>query len=286
MVDIGERRTIETQTGPLAVRVRGEGPTVVLWHSLFVDEQSWARVEDDLAAGRRLVIINGPGHGASGDPGRRYTLDDCAEAATTILDSLGIGEPVDWVGNAWGGAVGLVFAARWPERCRTLVTLGNPIEALSRAERVRTISLLTAYRLLGPVGFIRKGVVNTMLSPRTRAQDPAAIALLEEFLIHAKRRPLRNAVVSISLRRPDLTNRLAAISVPTLFVTGSDHSGWTPEQATAASKLLPHGSVAVVADTAYLVPFEDPAATIRLIRQFWLDHGSRVGVERAASMVA
>jgi pimeloyl-ACP methyl ester carboxylesterase len=88
------------------------------------------------------------------------------------------------------------------------------------------------------------------------------------------------------LRRPDLTNRLATILVPTLFVTGSDHSGWTPEEATAASKLLPHGSVAVVANTAYLVPFEDPADTIRLIRQFWLDHGSPVGVERASSMVA
>jgi hypothetical protein len=30
--------------------------------------------------------------------------------------------------------------------------------------------------------------------------------------------------------------------------------------------------VAVVADTSYLVPFEDPAATIQLVRQFWLDH--------------
>jgi hypothetical protein len=49
---------------------------------------------------------------------------------------------------------------------------------------------------------------------------------------------------------------------------------------------LPHGSVAVVADTAYLVPYENPAATIRLVRQFWLDHGSPVGVERAASLVA
>jgi hypothetical protein len=40
----------------------------------------------------------------------------------------------------------------------------------------------------------------------------------------------------------------------------------------AASKVLPHGSVAVVADAAYLVPFENPAATIQLVRQFWLDH--------------
>jgi pimeloyl-ACP methyl ester carboxylesterase len=250
----------------------GDGPSAVLWHSLFVDERSWGRVENDLATQRRLVIITGPSHGASGDAGRRYTLDDCAEAAGTVLDSVGIGEPVDWVGNAWGGHVGLVFAARWPERCRTLVTLGTPVQSLGLVERARTISLLIAYRLLGPARFIRTGVVDTLLSPKSRAQDPAAIALVEDALIHADRGPLRNAVVSISLRRRDLTNRLARVSVPTLFVTGSDHKGWSPQQAMAASKVLPNGSVAVVADAAYLVPFENPAETIQLVRHFWLYH--------------
>ena len=276
MAIVEERHTVKTQVGPLAVRVVGQGPTAVLWNSLFVDERSWGRVADELATQRRLVIITGPGHGASGDPGRRYTLDDCAEAAGTVLDAVGPNEPVDWVGNAWGGGVGIVFAARWPERCRTLVTLGTPVQPLSLAERVRTISLLGAYRLLGPAGFIRTGVVDVMLSARTRAQDPAAVALLEDALIHADRGALRNAIVSISLLRSDLTPRLAEISVPSLFVTGSDHKGWTPQQAVDVSKLMPRGSSAVVEGAAYLVPFENPTATIQLVRQFWADHSSKM----------
>lgn len=275
-VAVVEQRRVETQVGQLAVRVLGQGPIAVLWHSLFVDERSWGRVENELATQRRLVMITGPGHGASGDPGRRYTLDDCAEAARAVLDTVGPDEPVDWLGNAWGGSVGLVFAARWPERCRTLVTLGTPVQSLTLVERFRTMSLLVAYRLLGPAGFIRKGTVDVMLSARTRTQDPAAVALLEDALIHADPAALSNAIVSISLRRSDLTQRLAEISVPTLFVTGSDHKGWTPQQAVAASQVLPHGSTAVVADASYLVPFENPAATIQLVRQFWDDHSSPI----------
>ena len=267
-----ERRIVETRLGPLVVRVVGTGPIAVLWHSLFVDSRSWERIEDDLATQRRLVIITGPGHGSSGDTGRRYTLDDCAEVAATVLDALGFEAPVDWVGNAWGGAVGILFALRWPERCRTLVTLGTPIQSLSRAERTRTNTLLVAYRLLGPVGFIRKGVIDTLLSPRTRAHDPAAVALVDDCLIHADRDGLRNAIVSISLQRSDLTGRLSQVSVPTLFVTGSDHKGWSPQQAVAASKLLAHGSTAVVDGASYLVPLEDAATTVRLIRSFWRDH--------------
>ena len=56
-----ERQRIPTRVGSLAVHVRGEGPPAVLWHSLFVDERSWERVEAGLDRERRLVIITGPG---------------------------------------------------------------------------------------------------------------------------------------------------------------------------------------------------------------------------------
>ncbi len=260
---------ISTEVGPLAVRVHGEGRPAVLWHSLFVDERSWSRVEDALGVDRRLVVVTGPGHGASGDPGRRYTTGECAAAAVTVLDALGVDEPVDWVGNAWGGHVGIVFATDAASRCRTLVTLGTPVQALNRAERARTLFLLAAYRTLGAAGFIRSGVTNVLLSAATRERDPEAVALVEDCLVRADRAALRNAVVSISLHRPDLTERLPRVSVPTLFVTGSDHKGWTPEQARAASLLLPDGSCAVVDGAAYLVPLEAPAETTDLVRRFW-----------------
>jgi hypothetical protein len=80
-----EQQMVETRLGALAVRVRGEGRVAVLWHSLFVDDSTWNRVDDNLARARRLVIITGPGHGASPDPGRRYTIDECAEAAADVL---------------------------------------------------------------------------------------------------------------------------------------------------------------------------------------------------------
>ena len=148
---------IETNVSSLAVRERGEGRPAVLWHSLFMDERSWERVEEDLSAERRLVLIAGPGDEASADPGRRYTMKECAAAAAMVLDVLGISEPVDWVGNAWGGDVGVIFAATSPARCRTLVTLGTPVQASRVGERVETLLLLLLYRSLGPVRLRRGG---------------------------------------------------------------------------------------------------------------------------------
>jgi pimeloyl-ACP methyl ester carboxylesterase len=267
---MAEPTLVQTRLGPLAVHVRGDGPPAVMWHSLFVDDRSWRRVEEALGRDRRLVIVTGPGHGASPDPGRRYSLDDCAAAAVDILEALGIDEPVDWVGNAWGGHVGVVFASAWPDRCRTLITLGTPIQAYTRSEQITVRLLLAVYRLVGMVSFLSNSIMDGLLSPRTRANDPEAVALVLECLRTMQRRGLGNAVQSISLDRPDLTDRLAAIRCPTLFVTGSDHSGWWRlDQATAMADLLATGSAAVVPDSGYLTPLEAPAATIGLVRQLW-----------------
>jgi pimeloyl-ACP methyl ester carboxylesterase len=53
-----------------------------------------------------------------------------------VLAQIGIAldEAVDWVGNAWGGHVGILFAAVNPNRCRSLVTIGTPVHALPPAE--------------------------------------------------------------------------------------------------------------------------------------------------------
>jgi pimeloyl-ACP methyl ester carboxylesterase len=264
-----ERHEIQTRVGELAVRVRGEGPPAVLWHSLFVDERSWGRVEEGLARDRRVVIITGPGHGASADPGHRYTMDDCAAAAGEVLAALDIDGPVDWVGNAWGGHVGIVFAATWPDRCRTLVTFGTPVQAYTWSEQVLFRVLLAVYRVAGMIGYLSGGIVDALLSPRTRANDPEAVNLVLDCLRSMERRALANAMRSISLGRPDLTPRLGAIRCPTVFVTGADHSGWTPGQAEAKCRLLATGAVAVIPDTAYLTPLEDPAETIRIVRDLW-----------------
>ena len=272
---VGERAAhtddtvIATRVGPLHVRQVGSGPPAVLWHSLFVDSASWRHIEPSLSADRRLMLIDGPGHGMSADSGQPYTMSACVEAALDVLNALGVTEPVDWVGNAWGGHVGITLAAAHPERLRSLIAIGAPVAAYTRAGERQTRLLLAVYRLLGPVGFIRNAIAEALLSPATHARNPQAVDYVRAQIGGADRRRLRNAVVSISLGREDLTGQLPDIRVPTLFVTGADHTGFTPDQARAAIALVPGGQLAIVPDAAYLGPLEQPEATARVVRRFW-----------------
>src|SRR4030095_2738923 len=106
--------------------IEGTGPPAVLWHSLFVDSTSWNRLRSRLASVRTLILVDGPGHGGSPAPSS-FTLQSCAASALEMLDRLGVTESVDWLGNAWGGHVGVVFAATYPNRCRSLLTIASPM---------------------------------------------------------------------------------------------------------------------------------------------------------------
>ena len=112
-------------------------------------------------------------------------------------------------------------------------------------------------------------MTEVLLSAHTRAHDHEAVERVRDSLRHANRRMLRNAVISISLSREDLTDLLPEIAAPTLLITGRDHPGFTPAQAEAAASLTLNGRTAVVPDAAYLVPLEAPTTTSTLIREFW-----------------
>jgi pimeloyl-ACP methyl ester carboxylesterase len=265
----GDITLIPTRLGTLRVEASGSGRPVVLWHSLFVDSTSWIRVRTALGASRRLLLIDGPSHGGSASPPRRFTLEECADAAIEILDDLGVTEPVDWVGNAWGGHVGVLFAAAHPERCRSLVTIGTPVHALGALERRRIRMMVALYRFVGPVGFLVKAVERGLLSRRTRATDPEAVHLVATAVRHAERRGMLTAMRSVMLGRPDLTPVLPSVIAPTLIVTGDDLPVLSPSAARAAAALLPHGSSAVIPGTRHLAPLESAQALEELVISFW-----------------
>ena len=224
-------------------------------------------------------IALGPKHLVAG----RHSLEEIAAALAETGHVLVTGSveqgpgkapgvPVDWIGNAWGGHVGLVFAATRPARCRSLATFGTPVQAYGRSEQVQFRVLLAVYRVVGMIDPLSGGISDVLLSPQTRANDPVAVALVRDSLRAMRRRSLANAMLSISLGRPDLTSRLASIQCPTLFVTGPDHAEWTPEMAETSARRLADGTVRAVPGTAYLTPLEAPEATLRCVREFWAAH--------------
>ncbi|VBA56979.1 alpha/beta fold hydrolase [Mycobacterium attenuatum] len=266
---------VSTSLGRLYVARRGAGPVTVCWHSLFLDSGSWAALTDELAAlapHRAVVTVDGPSHGRSEPVHRDFTFDECAHAAGEVLDGLGIAEPVDWVGNAWGGHVGLLLAATQPRRIRTLTTIGTPVPALSTRFRwTKAWPLVAQYRWSGPTRFLSAALSDALLGPEVLAAQPdKASAVIDAFRC-ADRTGMLHAMRSMMLKRPDLSGYLPRVSVPTLMLAArDDDEGWPLHQAEAACTSMRNARAGVLSGSARVAPLLLDAELIaRTLLDFW-----------------
>jgi pimeloyl-ACP methyl ester carboxylesterase len=265
--------TIITRLGPLHVRATGAGPTALLWHSLFVDSTTWARLEPALAKHHRLILVDGPCHGTNPPVRGPLTLDDCVGAAIDVLDHFGLAEPVDWLGNAWGGHVGALFAQTHPDRCRSLVAIGTPIHALTSAERRQVRLLAAVYRVAGPRPLVNS-LVGTLIGPRARTDDPDGFAIVVDAFRRAGRRGMYDATRWFSIRRPDLTPVLDRLDTPTLLATNHNDDMWTVANARAAASHLHRGGLVILPGDGHIGPLLQAAPTVaEVITGFWRDPG-------------
>lgn len=222
-----------------------------------------------LASIRQLILIDGPAHGGSESLDQLFTLADCAGAAIDVLRHLRIDQPVDWVGNAWGGHVGLVFAARHADRCHSLTTIGTPVQALVGAERRRMRALVTIYAVAGPRPFIR-AITAALLGPEARHVAPQAVSLVAEAFRRADRRGMYRTLMSVMLKRPDLTSTLGDIDCPALILGAVDDPAWIPAQASDAATLLNLGSSDLLPGAGRVAPLLIfPSVLAEVVTSFW-----------------
>ena len=258
----------ETSAGRLHVSVCGTGPPALLWHSLLVDSSQWSRIVDDLASTRTLVLVDGPGHGASGPPPAEAGFEQCAGAAVEILDGLGL-EQVDWIGNAWGGHCGYVFASTFPRRCRSLIAVAAPITPLPPPQRRRIRLLVALYGLAGPSAPLRTAVVETLLAEHTRESDPRAVELVTAAFRNGDRTGMHRVMQSMMLRRRDLGHHLPRITMPALIVSGSEDPTFPSARGRSIAEQLAQGEALTIDGAGHLPPLERPQAFAAAVRSFW-----------------
>lgn len=264
---------VPTRLGALGVEITGAGPDTILWSSMFVDRTSWYRLVP-LLAGRRLILVDGPGLGLSDALQARTSIVEAAGAARDLLaglradGALGPGAPA-WVGKAFGGHVGYELAVQ-DGILSSFAALSAPPEPVPAALRRQILLLRPLLRLAGPVGPVRSAILSGMVTD-TAASDPALRALVESSLNRHTRRSLTLALNSFILDRADVTDHLPQITVPALYLAGDDRGDWNPADAARAAASTPRARAVTIQGARTLLPLEQPHAVADALQKFWAE---------------
>jgi pimeloyl-ACP methyl ester carboxylesterase len=270
------RRDIDTPTGPLAVLDTGPRPAAA-GVALLVPGFTGSK-EDFLglllplaAAGYRVVTLDQRGQFESVGPAdpAAYTVDALAAdlcAVRAAVAEPGAG-PVHLLGHSFGGLVVRAATIADPAAVTSVTLLCSGPSGISGGRKAR-IEALAPVLAAGGMAAVYEGM------ERLAAGDARAAAAPPELREFLRRRFLASSPTGLQtmgealLGEPDRVADLRATGVPVLVSHGVDDDAWPPPvQREMADRL--GARYEVIPAAAHSPAAENPAATARLLLDFW-----------------
>lgn len=250
----------------LAHEVAGpaDGPAVVLLHSIGTDREVWRPVAERLgAAGRRTVLVDLRGHGATAASDPPYGLVDLAGDVLALLDELDL-PAAHVVGVSLGGMVAQWLGIHAPDRvdalvlCCTAARLGGPEMWAPRAEAVLRE---------GSTAGLTDASLGRWLTPAFRTARPEVEAALRRTF---ESTPVAGyAGCAAAIGAMDLRDDLGRITARTLVIAGAEDPATTlQDHLRPLAEGIPGSRFHVVDDASHLAPLERPDDVARAVLGF------------------
>jgi pimeloyl-ACP methyl ester carboxylesterase len=262
----------------VAYAVAGAGPPIVLVHGLGGAASNWSELASLLAADRRVLVVDLPGHGGSEPPAAAHELDTYADAVTVCLEREGT-FPAAVVGHSFGGAVGLRLAVRRAELVSSLV-LAAPAGISSSTVRAKIgLRVLGALRPSRLAARYRDEVAHSpmlrWLVFRGLASDPSALppAGVHGFLRGSAAVSESRTALDVLVRHDPRTS-LDRIACPVLVLWGARDWFLPLEDGFEYARRL-RAPIRVLPDTGHLLIAERPEECAALIERFLAGNDER-----------
>src|SRR5262245_29078334 len=211
---------------------RAGSPVVLLSHSLGTDLSMWETQAAALRARFRVLRYDSRGHGGTTVTPGPYTIEQVSRDVLHLLDALGVAR-VHFCGISMGGLVGMWLGVHASSRlhslalCNTSARIGTVESWEARIRAVRE----------GGMAPLAPAVLERWFTPAFRESTPEVVAAARAMI---EATPAEGyAATCAALREADLRGDLAAITAPTLVISGRHDPATPPADGQAVAAAIP-----------------------------------------------
>jgi 3-oxoadipate enol-lactonase len=248
---------------PVQVREFGQGPAIVLVHGYPLDGAMWSGVARALSAHFRVLKPDLPGRGENPTTpdGRIGGYTDFIEAIFSQLPA-----PAGLAGFSMGGYVSLALMKRDPTSVRALALVDTRAAADDEAGRAGRETAIAAVRS-GGAAAIAEEMIAKLLAPGS-AQNASLVERLKRIILRQKPETLESDLAAMR-DRPDSTDSLARIAIPTIVLAGEHDVISPPAECRAIAAAIPGARFVSIPAAGHLTPMERPGAVAAVLSEFF-----------------
>lgn len=254
---------VTTAAGPVSVERAGDGPDLVLLHSLLSDRHVFDTIVPTLAERRRVTLVDLPGFGAT-IPVERG-MDRYAAVIAALLEAGGY-EPstTALMGNGLGAFVALATAVLHGDAFDRMVLAG--CGAWFPPEGKTGLSAMIERVDAGGTEAILDVAALRMFSDDYLRAHPEVRIERHQVLRKTGREAFLTACRS--LLDLDLRSQAGAVTTPTLVVSGSDDAATPASMGRDLAARLPRARHVELPGVAHAPQLQDPATFLAAIGEF------------------
>jgi pimeloyl-ACP methyl ester carboxylesterase len=246
-------------------QVSGDGPAIVLGHSLLCDLEMWRGVAPRLAERHRVINVEARGHRRSTAPAG-FTLEDLADDWLAILDRERI-DRAFLIGLSMGGMTAVRLALRAPARVAGMVLIDSNGDAEEPGKRLQYTAMEMIYRRIGMVGPLARRTGQIMLGATTLRRRPETLDALRATIARHDRTQIPHAIHAV-FQRASILDRLGAIACPTLVLVGAEDNATPVAKSQRLTAAIRDARLDVVPEVGHLSALEDPDAIASRVLAF------------------
>lgn len=241
----------------------GAGTPVVFVHEFAGDTRSFEPQLRYFGRRYRAIAFNARGYPPSEVPSdpQRYSQDRARDDIRATLDALKIGK-AHIVGVSMGGFATLHFGLAYPERALSLVVAGCGYGAEPGKRQLFHDETAKTAQHIEEAGMAVAAKSYSLGPSRVQFQnkDPRGWAEFAAQLAEHSTEGSAKTMKGVQARRPslwDLTDKMRAIDVPTLVVSG-DEDDPCLEPGILMKRTIPTAALVVFPGTGHAVNLEEP----------------------------
>jgi pimeloyl-ACP methyl ester carboxylesterase len=257
---------IAVSNGMLNVYAQGKGTPLLFVHGFPLTHAMWQPQIDVFAKKHRVIVPDLRGFGESTVTPGSVSMEEMSDDLHGILHGVWIDKPVVFCGLSMGGYIAWQFFRKYRGQLRALIlcdtraTPDTPEAAAGRQQLAATVMAQGSQA-------VSDAVLPKLMSPKTTERWPDLVANVQSMVLRNKPAGIAAALRGMAAR-PDCTDLLPQIDVPTLLICGQDDQVTPPPEMQQMADAIPHAQFVQIPNAGHLSPLENPDAVNGAISRF------------------